>query len=133
MERMIKIDDTLEQRIAGAIEEVHNLLIAYVQEHGIEEGDDPPCLSNDLNYSGSVDEMIESATPFCTAEIRDTMYLHGDAIEEAFENAGIGEKEDSEGFPLGWKAAAINIYISERVGEWYWDEAEGIVEGLIKS
>jgi hypothetical protein len=75
MERMIKIDDTLEQRIAGAIEEVRDLLIAYVQEHGIEEGDDPPCLHSDLNYSGSVDEVIESATPIYTSEIRDTMYL----------------------------------------------------------
>ena len=133
MERMIKINDTLEERIAGAIDDVRDLLIAYVQEHGIEEGDDPPCLSNDLDYSGSVHEICDSATPIYTSEIRDTMYLHGDAIEEAFEMHFGAEAKDDEGWPLGWQAAAICTYISDRVGDWYHEEAEGIVEGLIKS
>lgn len=122
MKRTIEIEDTLQDRVESAIEDVRTELLNYLNEN---KPDSCPCISNDLDYSGDIHEIIDSSVPIYTKEIEDTMYLHGSEIEEAFDDAGIGEKKD-DSWPMGWKPAAIYCYIESKVHEWYGEQAEDI-------
>lgn len=123
MKRNIEINDTLQERIDSAIEDVKNELLSYLNENS---PDSLPCLSNDLDYSGSIHEIIDGSVPIYTKEIDDTYYLYGREIDEAFENAGIGDRDGN--WPMGWVAAGIYFLIEQRVHEWYQDNAEDIFE-----
>ena len=124
MKRTIEIDDTLSEIVDSAIADVRQELENYLQEN---EPDKVPCISNDLNYSGAIHEIVDSAVPIYTKQIDDLFYLYGAEFEEAFDNAGIGSKEDS-GWPMGWRPAAIYCYIEQQVHEWYHDNAEDIFD-----
>ncbi len=67
-------------------------------------------------------DIVDGSVPIYTQEIKDIMYLHGDDVEEAFDNAGIGGKDGK--WPMGWQAAAIYCYIDQKVHEWYSENAE---------
>jgi hypothetical protein len=120
----IEIEDTLQDRVDSAIEDVKDELLRYCDES---EPDKLPDLGNDLDYSGGYHEIIDSAVPIYNKEIDDIFYLHGRDVEAAFDDAGIGSKED-EGWPSGWRPAAIYCYIDQAVREWYDDHAEDIFE-----
>lgn len=117
--------DTLQDRVDGAIEEVKKYLLEYLKENP--DTDKTPCLNNDLDYSGVIHEIIDGAVPIYAQEIKDVFYLHGSDVEEAFDAAGIGTRED-KGWPSGWKAAAIYCYIEQEVNRWYHDNADEIFE-----
>lgn len=123
MKRTIEIEDTLQERVDGAIEEVEAELRRYLDEN--KDTDKTPDLGNDLDYSGAIHEIIDGSVPIYTHEIDSTFYLYGSEIEQAFDDAGIGEKDD-KGWPMGWKAAAIYCYIEQAVNEWYRNNAEDI-------
>jgi hypothetical protein len=55
------------------------------------------------------------------------MYLHGSEVEQAFDDAGIGEKKD-EDWPMGWHAAAIYCYLEQQVHEWWSNNAQDIFD-----
>ena len=116
----IEIEDTLQDRVDSAIEDVRAELDRYLEEN---EPDKVPCISNDLDYSGAVHEIIDSAVPIYNKEIDDIFYLHGRDVEAAFDDAGIGDKKD-EDWPSGWKPAAIYCYIEQQVHGWYQDRAK---------
>jgi hypothetical protein len=124
MTRTITIEDTLQERVDSAIEEVRELLEDYLKDNP--DTEETPCLHNDLDYSGAAHEIIDRWVPIFTHEIKSTMFLYGDMIEEAFDTAGIGSKDDE--WPMGWEAAAINCYIEQQVVEWYQSEASAIFE-----
>jgi hypothetical protein len=127
MKRKIEIEDTLQDCVDGAIESVKDALESYLADNP--DTDETPCISNDLDYSGTIHEIIDGAVPVYTSEIRDIFYLHGDEVEQAFDDAGIGEKRDGQdGFPCGWKAAAIYCYIEQEVHEWYRANAADIFD-----
>jgi hypothetical protein len=123
MKRTIEIDDTLQDCIDEVIEGAEEILRQYLAENP--DTDETPDLGNDLDYSGAVHELVDGAVPIYTAEIDGLFYLHGSKLEDAFDDAGIGGKEDG-GFPCGWKAAAIFCYLEQQVQEWYQDNAENI-------
>jgi len=125
MKRKIEIEDNLDEIVEDTIEEVKNLLLRYLEDNPDEE--DLPDLYNDLDYDGSVHEIIDGAVPIYDKEIDDLFYLYGDLFERAFENAGIGDKTD-EGFPNGWKPGAIYCYIEDEVNKWWFNDAEDIFE-----
>ncbi len=119
MERSITIEDTLQERVRAAIEEVEELLKQFIKDNP--DHDETPCLSNDLDYNGMVHEIIDSCVPIYTSEIRDTWYLYGSELEEAYENAGVGGNSlDNDGM------SAIYFYISDRVYDWYYKNADDI-------
>jgi len=122
MERTITIEDTLNERAQSAIDEVRDYLLEYLADNTNTE--ELPCISNDLDYSGRVHEIIDGSVPIYTSEINDTMYLHGNEVEEVFDDAGIGDRD--AGWPMGWKAAAIYCYLERQVHEWYSDHAEEV-------
>lgn len=121
--RKIEIEDNLQDYVDGAIDKVKKCLQDYLKENP--DTEETPCISNNLDYSGRIHEIVDGSVPIYTKEIEDTMYLHGDKIEQAFDDAGIGEKKD-EGWPMGWKPAAIYCYIEQEVNEWYRDNADDI-------
>lgn len=125
MKRTIEIDDTLQEHVDGAIEEVKEELLNYLEENP--DTNETPDISRDLNYSGRIHEIVDGSVPIYTKEIEDTFYLHGNEIEEAFDDAGIGEKKD-EHWPMGWKAAAIYCYIDQEVRRWYDQNADDLFE-----
>lgn len=125
MKRTVEIEDTLPICVKVACESVKLLATEYLEENP--DLKEAPELSNDLDYSGSFHEIVDGAVPIYNSEIRDIFYLHGDDVEEAFDNAGIGNKTD-EGWPMGWKAAAIYCYIEQETAQWYEANKEEIYE-----
>ena len=125
MKRQVEIEDTLDERVQNAIDEVQELLEQYIKDN---PDDGVPDLYNDLDYSGSVHEIIDSSVPIYTGEIEDTWYLYGNELERAYDDAGIGSNpRESNGM------AAIYFYIEQQVAEWYNDNAEDIYEELTES
>ena len=110
--RTVEIEDTLKERTDGAIEEVKDAMMEWLDENP--DADEAPCLNNDLDYSGRIHEIVDGSVPIYTKEIEDTWYLHTDLLESAYEDAGVGENpRDNNGM------AAIYYHISESVGQWY--------------
>ena len=121
----IDIEDTLQGNVDCAIEEVTEQLKSYLKENP--DVDSVPCLSNDLDYSGAIHEIVDSSVPIYTKEIKDTWYLHEHELIEAYENAGIGNNpHENDGM------TAIYCYIHEKVNEWYHQgNASDIVDEVV--
>lgn len=119
MKRSIEIEDTLDERADNAIEAVKQELLAYLEQNP--DTDELPCLSNDLDYSGTIHEIVDSSVPIRTLEIETQWFLYGGSLEEAYKNAGIGENPREN-----YGMTAIYCYIMERVNDWYHHNAEKI-------
>lgn len=119
--RTVEIDDTLQDRVDGAIAEVEEHLRNWLSDNP--DADEAPCLHNDLDYSGTVHEIVDGSVPVYTSEIEDTWYLYSAKLEEAYENAGMGENMRENGGMV-----AIYCYIYEQVCEWYSSNAEEIFD-----
>lgn len=117
---IIEIDDALPAHVESAIDQVKDLLIAYLSTNDCEE---LPCLHNDLDYSGRVHEIVDGAVPIYTKDIETAWFLHGRDLEEAYESAGVGSnpRENNGG-------AAIYFYIHQKVCEWYSSHADEVFE-----
>jgi hypothetical protein len=116
--RQIEVNDVLPDCVQSAIEQVEEELRDYIKEN---TPDKCPCLSNDLDYSGAIHEIIDGAVPIYGGEIEAAWFLHGRDLEAAYENAGVGSNpRENDGM------AAIYFYISEKVAEWYAKNAEEI-------
>ncbi|NBW12081.1 MAG: hypothetical protein EBR82_29025 [Caulobacteraceae bacterium] len=119
--RNIEVDDVLPDCVETALEQVNDLLRDYIKDNS----PDKIPLLGDLDYSGSVHEIVDGAVPIYTSQIEAAWFLHGSELEAAYENAGVGENpRESNG------GAAIYFYIYEKVAEWYWRNAERIFEEL---
>jgi hypothetical protein len=106
--KIIEIEDNLDEIVSSAKDDVKEEIKNY-----IEENHEKPDYS-DLDYNGALHEIFDGAVPIYTGEINDLFYLYGNDFEEAFDNAGIGDKDD-EHWPMGWKPAAIYCYIEQEV------------------
>lgn len=116
----ITIEDTLPDRLEAVIGEVKDELLRYLEDS---KPDTLPDLHNDLDYSGGFHEIIDSSVPIYTSEIKDAWYLHGSELEEAYENAGVGDNpRENDGM------AAIYFWLSEKASEWYHENAQDIFE-----
>jgi len=121
MKRQIEIEDSLQDRVDSAIEDVRQELLNYLESNP--DTDSLPCLNNDLDYSGAIHEIVDGSVPIYTKEIEDTWYLYSSELEEAYENAGCGNNpRENNGM------AAIYYYISDKVNAWYDNNAQDIFE-----
>ena len=121
MKRNIEIDDTLQERVDSAIEDVKAELLNYLDQNP--DTDEVPCISNDLDYSGAIHEIVDGSVPIYTSEIEGLWFLYGSEFEEAYEDAGCGENpRENNGM------AAIYYYIDQKVREWYDGNAEDVFE-----
>jgi hypothetical protein len=116
----ITIEDTLPDRLKAVIGEVKDELLRYLEDS---EPNTLPDLHGDLDYSGGFHEIVDSSVPIYTSEIKDAWYLHGSELEEAYENAGVGDNpRENDGM------AAIYFWLSEKASEWYHENAQDIFE-----
>ena len=120
--RTVEIEDNLDEIIESVQDDVKELAINWIKENG-----EQPDLYNDLDYNGSFHDIVDGAVPVYTREINDLWYLYGYDFECAFDDAGIGEKDDDK-WPAGWKAAAIYCYIEQEVSEWFSENIDDIFE-----
>lgn len=113
MTTTVQLTDRLPEIIESTYDNVLDLLAAYFIDHGSEF----PCLSNDLNYSGEVDSLIDSAVPIYTSDLRELAYFHHDAAVSAL----IDQFGSTDGdWPSGLFAAGLYCLIQEGVSE-LWD------------
>ena len=119
MKKKIEIDDTLQERVNDACDELKDLLLEYLRDNP--DQDETPCLSNDLDYDGRFHEIVDGSVPVYYHEIDTCWYLHGNQIEAAWEDAGMdGSARDNHGM------VAIYCYIQQECAEWYEKNAEDI-------
>lgn len=119
MKRTYEIDDTLQERVSSACDDVKNLAERWLDDNP--DADEAPDLGDDLDYDGSFHEIVDGSVPIYTKEIEDTWYLHKNDLEQAYEDAGIGDNPlDNNGM------AAIYFYIEQQVAEWYDNQKEDI-------
>ena len=119
--RTVEIEDSLSDNVDSAIEDVKQALLEYLEENP--DTDETPDIGNDLDYSGRIHEIIDSSVPIYTSEIEDTWYLYASELEEAYEDAGVGDNpRENNGM------AAIYYYIDQKVHEWYSNNADDIFE-----
>ena len=125
MKRTIEIDDTLEDRIDSAIVDVKDTLEEYLKDNP--DTDSVPCISNDLDYSGAIHEIVDSSVPVYTKEIEDIWFMHKRELLEAYELAGIGTNpQENDGM------TAIYCLIDHKIREWYDANAQEVVDEYIR-
>ena len=114
-----QLTDRLDDIIESTWDEVKELLKDYFIEHG----GDLPCLSNDLDYSGDVAGLIDSAVPIWTSELNELAYFHHDAAISALVDT-FGSAEGD--WPSGAFAAGLYTLIEQGVNEKWHEEAEDL-------
>jgi hypothetical protein len=123
MLKTVQTEDSLQDRVDSAINDVKVVLADYVKEN---QCDSLPCINNDLDYDGSIHQIIDSSVPVYTKGIKDIWYLHDHELEEAYEAAGCGENPwENNGM------AAIYWYIHYKINDWYLENAEQYFQELI--
>jgi hypothetical protein len=121
MPTTVQLTDRLPEIIESAWQDVTDLL----REYFVENGGDLPCLHNDLDYSGSVSEIIDSAVPIYTSELNELAYFHhASAIAKLIETFGSADGD----WPSGPFAAGLYSLIEEGINERWHDEAEDLWE-----
>ena len=109
--RTIQVSDVLEESVTDAITDLKDAIVNYVNDN---QDIDDLDLSNDINYNGTLDEIVDSATPIYCSDIDGTYYLHADKLDEAYDNAGIYSER-----PENYRQIAIYLYISQECWEWF--------------
>jgi hypothetical protein len=119
MPTTVHLTDRLDDIIESTWDEVKELLKDYFIEHG----GDLPCLHNDLNYSGDISELIDSAVPIWTSELNELAYFHHDAAISALVDT-FGSADG--GWPSGAFAAGLYTLIEQGLNEKWLEEAEDL-------
>ena len=119
----ITLNDTLQDRIDCTISQVETAITDWLENNtDFDPEFDNLSLESDLNYGGNIDNIVRSAVPIYTGEIKTIWFLHGSDLEQAYENAGTGDN------PLdNYGMAAIYFYIQEQISEWFGENSEDII------
>jgi len=112
----------LTDRLDDIIDSTWNDVVELLKTHFVEHGGDLPCLHNDLDYSGAVSELVDSAVPIYTAELNELAYFHHDAAIAALVDA-YGSAGD---WPMGTFAAGLYQLIDNGINERWHEDAEDL-------
>lgn len=113
----VELDDDLEERVENAIEEAKEALINYLDQY---PNEDMPGSLDDFCDSHDI---ADSATPIHTRDIETAWFLHGNELERAYEDSGLGNNpRENDG------QTAIYAYIVQELGDWFYREAERVYE-----
>lgn len=77
-------------------------------------GDDLPTAEN-LFHEVEIFDIIDQAVPIWTKDQNDLFWAFGDEIEAEFEFAFGAEAKKDDGWPMGWKAAAIFTWLQSKI------------------
>jgi hypothetical protein len=119
MPNTAQLTDRLDEIIESTWDDVVDLLKDYFVTHG----GDLPCLHNDLDYSGDVAGLIDSAVPIYNAQLSELAYFHHDAALSALVDT-FGSADGD--WPSGAFAAGLYCLIEQGVGEKWDKEAEAL-------
>jgi len=119
MPNTAQLTDRLDEIIDSTWDDVVDLLKDYFVTHG----GDLPCLHNDLDYSGEVASLIDSAVPIYNAELSELAYFHHDAAISALVDS-FGSADGD--WPNGAFAAGLYTLIEQGVNEKWHEEAEDL-------
>jgi len=134
MKRSIEIDDSLDERVKNAIDEVKEAYKDWLIEDVMREPIDEETLL-DTWYQGRdgknygcdlIHEVTDSHTPIYNSEIDGLYYLYGNEFEESYKNAGFGSGEENN-----HRQVAIYCYINEKVNDYVWGELKDFEEDFI--
>lgn len=121
----IELEDTLPDRVEGAISDLREAVEhAMRSERERWEGDDSPDeIIDALDLRDRIHEIADSAVPIYTREIETAWFLHGSELEQAYEDAGIGENpRENHGM------SAVYFYIESRM----YAELEACVDSVLE-
>lgn len=119
MPNTAQLTDRLDEIIDSTWDDVVDLLKDYFVTHG----GDLPCLHNDLDYSGDVAGLIDSAVPIYNAQLSELAYFHHDAALSALVDT-FGSADGD--WPSGAFAAGLYCLIEQGVHEKWHEEAEDL-------
>ena len=113
----------LTDHLPDIIDTVWCDVVDLLRDYFVANGGDLPCLHNDLDYSGEVTSLIDSAVPIYTSELRELAYFHHDsAIAKLTETFGSADGD----WPSGPFAAGLFGLIEEGVCERWHSDAEDL-------
>lgn len=111
----VEINDTLDERLESAIDELKESLVEYFEENKE--------LPRDIEDITDIHELADSSVPVYTNEIDSIWFLNKSSLIDAYEDSGLGDNPmENDGM------TAIYAYIFNGIHEWYNDEAEGLFE-----
>ena len=121
MKRTIEVDDVLADCVQKVKDGILEALHDYLNDNP--DTTEAPCISNDLDYSGRISELVDGAVPIYTRQIDTAHFLYGDDLEQAYEDAGIGDGNETN-----WKAVAIYCYLDQEGRSWYEDNKDELYD-----
>ena len=128
MSNTVTLTDKLPELIKSAVDEVEILLGEYWEDC---DGEEFPCLNNNLDCDGRVHQIVDGTVPIYTHELDALEYFHGRSGRERLDEEFGPSKEEAgkEGWPMGKFPAAVYQLIMDGVNTWYQDDAEDIWDG----
>jgi len=122
----IELNNSLDDLVVMAINEVKEWFKYKVENKDIIKEDEPNIddLIEHINYNGDLDQIIDGCVPIYTHELKGLFFINEDALIEAFENMGLGDRSDYENGPLGFEGISIYCYIEHEVNYWLSDSFE---------
>lgn len=104
-QRLELIDDTLEYRVNTAKEELAEAWRDICENNPDADMDKLDDIARDRLW-----EIADSNTPIYYSEIDDLFYLYGDMLEEAYDDAGLGDGKEQN-----YKQVTICVYIEQKL------------------
>lgn len=120
---MAPLTTTLTDRLPEIIDDTWQQVVGLLRAHYLEHGGNLPCLYGDLDYNGTVSELIDSAVPIYTAELNELAYFHHDAALQALRDQ-FGSVDGD--WPSGPFAAGLYTLIEQGISERWHEEAEDL-------
>jgi hypothetical protein len=117
---------TLTDHLPSIIEDVWDDVIDLLKAYFLDHGGDLPCLHNDLDYSGDVSSLIDSAVPIYTYRLNELAYFHHDAAMQALIDT-FGSTDGD--WPSGVFAAGLYSLIEQGIIDRWNEDAEDLWEG----
>ena len=81
-------------------------------------GDDVPSadeLWDQVDNNSPIFDLIDQAVPIWTKDQNDLFWAFGDEIESAFDDVYGAEAKKDDGWPMGWKAAALFVWLESKI------------------
>ena len=114
---------TITDKLPEIIDSTWGDVAQLLRAHFIDHGGELPDLNNDLDYSGSVSELIDSAVPLYDADLAELAYFHHNAAIAALtEQFGSADGD----WPPGTFAAGLYCLIEAGVAKRWDDEAKDL-------
>jgi hypothetical protein len=113
----------LTDRLPEIIDSTWDEVVEQLKDHFILHGGDLPCLHNDLDYDGTISNLIDSAVPIYNSELSELAYFHhNDAIAALEETFGSADGD----WPSGTFAAGVYQLIDNGINERWNEDAEDL-------